>query len=518
MSDTGIIHGFQERRQMEDAIAALGRTTTEAELIAQARDLADRFPPDRLAHAVQRHLGDANSQLRGGLGHLCALLPPEGIVPLLREVVGNRQKTPIERMSALLILERYLGETVSPALMSDLSGNDDIAIQSLLEAVEEGRSNRLVQLEYVTQMQEHGADVAFMVLGLLSRVSPDDQVALLRLIAQDQRTQVARTALDHLTLLASTGANEQALRALHTLAFTLPPAQTEHVQRSLRKLQFMGRRYQPPAAGGWRALLSPTDAGGYCNLWLVRAATDHAHADGLLIGVTLGLHHGVVQCSGVDSMETSQLPPQRPVGELVPVGDEQGRHGAMLEAPFEVGRWLMQRALEAHWQQAEITDLPGEYKLYNDLIWQFAAPHLPDACQFIFAEHTNSGLEQPDMNTLTDAANLLVEHPAMRAWVQWAANVWTMLAPAQVTASFGHARGLIDYILREIDALPQRSQFLDSMATALNVQALWLTIHGDSNAAGKAVTLSRWMRSLPMRQNPLLAGLLLAGLSEQGQR
>ncbi|MFZ1771025.1 MAG: hypothetical protein WAU00_17595, partial [Caldilinea sp.] len=79
MSDPQIISGFQERRQLEEAIDALGQTTTEAELIAATRELASRFPPERLAVAIQRHLGDANSQLRGGLGHLSTLLPPEMI-------------------------------------------------------------------------------------------------------------------------------------------------------------------------------------------------------------------------------------------------------------------------------------------------------------------------------------------------------------------------------------------------------------------------------------------------------
>ncbi|PJF45998.1 MAG: hypothetical protein CUN48_16045, partial [Candidatus Thermofonsia Clade 3 bacterium] len=178
MSEGGIIQNLQERRQIEAAIQALGDATTEAELIATAQDLVGRFPPEGLVGAVLRHLGEANSQLRGGLGHLCALLPPEMIAPRLREVVGNRQRTPLERVSAQLILERYLGETVSPALISDLAGNNDIAMQSLQEAIEEGRANRHILLEYVTQMQEHGVDVAFMVLDLLDRMAPADRVEL----------------------------------------------------------------------------------------------------------------------------------------------------------------------------------------------------------------------------------------------------------------------------------------------------------------------------------------------------
>src|SRR5690606_1075980 len=106
-------------------------------------------------------------------------------VPPLRAVVADRQHAPLQRTTAALILERYLGETVSPVLMGDLAGSDDAAFQSLLEAIEEGRTNRHVLLEYVTQMAEHPVDVAYMVLGLLDRLAPADRVELLRLIAQD---------------------------------------------------------------------------------------------------------------------------------------------------------------------------------------------------------------------------------------------------------------------------------------------------------------------------------------------
>lgn len=88
MSEGGIIQNLQERRQIEAAIQALGDATTEAELIAMAQDLVGRFPPEGLVGAVLRHLGEANSQLRGGLGHLCALLPPEMIAAAAR---GRRQ-------------------------------------------------------------------------------------------------------------------------------------------------------------------------------------------------------------------------------------------------------------------------------------------------------------------------------------------------------------------------------------------------------------------------------------------
>lgn len=518
MSDGGIIQNFQERRQIEAAIRALGDTTTEAELIAIAQNLIERFPPDGLVAAVLRHLGEANSQLRGGLGHLCALLPPEMIAPRLRETVGNRQKSPLERITAQLILERYLGETVSPALIGDLAGNNDIAMQSLQEAIEEGRTNRHVLLEYVTQMQEHGVNTAFMVLDLLDRVAPPDRVELLRLIAQDPRSSVARAALERLSTLATFDAAPQALRALHTLSFTLPPALAEQAQRALRKLQFTGKRYQPPSPEGWRALLSPSDANGHCVLWFVRNAGAPDRNDGVLIWVRLVVHLGLFGCSGVEHIEDAQLPPPRAIGEQIPLEPSEEAHGFLLEVPFDVGRWLLLQTLQTHWNQKDVGEFPGEYRLYNDLLWQFAAPVLPEAYRSFFQDEAAAPAAPPDMEELELAATQLAGHPAMQGWVKWASAVWNMLPSLPASLLPEQARGFINHLLHEIEALPQRQQFLEGMTAALRVQALWFAISGDHRAAEQAATLSRWMRSAPAFQNPLLIQLLWAGLIRQGQR
>ncbi|MFM7582685.1 MAG: hypothetical protein ACKO9F_08220, partial [Caldilinea sp.] len=283
MSERRILDGFQERRRLAEAIGALAATKTEAELLAHARDLASQFSPEQLAAAVERHLSNPSSQLRGGLGQLCRLLPPATIVPRLQGTVADRKRTALERIGAVVLLERYLELPVAPALTSDLAGNDDIALQSLMEAIADGQSNRHVQLEYVTQMQEHGSDVAEMVLGLLNRLPPDDQTGIVRLMAQDRRAQVAHAAIERLTSLAST--SDAALQALSTLAWTAAPAAVEQLQRNLRKLQFMGRRSPMPESTGWRALLGLTDVSGYCNLWLLRTPTEAAQPNGVLVSI-----------------------------------------------------------------------------------------------------------------------------------------------------------------------------------------------------------------------------------------
>ncbi|MCB0071693.1 MAG: hypothetical protein KDE20_09560, partial [Caldilineaceae bacterium] len=159
MSDK-IINTFQQRRQLTQAIEAMGDTRTEAELTAAARRIAHTYPADLVLSTLLKYLDTPKSQLRGGLGHLAALLPGDEATAALRSAVANRGNDPQIRITAALILERFLGQTLPGALISDLEDSNEVAFQSLREAVEEGRENRHILLEYVTQMRETEAGVA----------------------------------------------------------------------------------------------------------------------------------------------------------------------------------------------------------------------------------------------------------------------------------------------------------------------------------------------------------------------
>ena len=102
-----------------------------------------------------------------------------------------------------------------------------------------------------------------------------------------------------------------------------------------------------------------------------------------------------------------------------------------------------------------------------------------------------------------------------RSLLGWAANVWVLVGSLQEAVTEEQIHALIGYILREIDTLPQRTQLLEHMAIALRTQALWFAIHGEANHAGQALLLARGLRALPLRQNPLLAGLLRAGYMQR---
>lgn len=106
---TNTIINFQQRRQLEDALAALSNVDNEPQLIEAARRIAHTFPADVITPALLRWLDTPDSQLRGGLGHLAALLPHEGITAALRSFAADRRHAPVARMTAMTIALRHLG-------------------------------------------------------------------------------------------------------------------------------------------------------------------------------------------------------------------------------------------------------------------------------------------------------------------------------------------------------------------------------------------------------------------------
>jgi hypothetical protein len=504
--DHGVISSFQQRRQLEDAIAHLATTTTDRELRSSVTALATAYPQAMLMAALVRNLGSSNSQLRGGLGYLAAQLPHDDAVNLLRQVVADRQRSPLERNTAALIMDRYLNAPAPGALLADLADDDEAPYQSLLEAVEEGRSNRYVLLEYVLQMQQHPAETAFMVMGLVDRLPAADRIELLRLMAQDARLPVVRAALDRLGLLAAD--EPRALRALHTLQFALPPARAEQVERLIRKLQFGGRRYTPPAADGWRALVTPPDAGGFLSIWLIQPTTGAAD-DGVLLGFVVSLFTGTMQFSGGVDMDAALFPPRHALGDVFKVEMGNGARLTMQEAAFDLGRWFLRTALTVHWAREQVQPLPEEYQLYNDLLWEFAAPQLDAALALRWAAGAAPDA-LPDPDTLNAAASALMEEPAMQSWLVWSVALWETVAP---TARRRHApEMLVRLVLRELAEAPEKDDLLRAMATGLRALALWFASANRMAAADQAGLFAAWFERLPVGDNPLLELLLLRGL------
>ena len=501
-----IIHSFQQRRQLTQEIAALAQTQSEAELIERVRQLLRDHPADLLASMVIKHLETTNSQLRGGLGHIASLLPPEEIGPLLRSAAANRANGAQMRVTAALILERFLGETLSPAILNDLSQTNEVAFQSLREAVEEGERNRHVLLEYVTQMHQTNEQIALMVLDLVGRLEPDARVDFYRLLCQEEWPVVAHAALAKLEKLAAE--NDRALAALHTLRFMLAPDEAEQVTRALRKFQFTGRHYTPPSPEGWRALMSPADIGGSYSIWFVKGQSE-GRVDGVLMGMVINHRLGILQTFGSETLPADQLPSPHPVGQLATVRSDHGQAAVLLEIPFAVGRWLLAQAHSAHWAAVPLRPLPGEYQLYGDRLWVFAAPEIDPTLGAYFSDHESP---LPPADVLDKAAEQLLAHPAFDGWSFNNRLLLHSLGAVGSSLAQLPMEEVALVMLRELSQRAEYVQLLSALSAALRAQAVWLHIAGNLESAQRAHLLARTMSQLPPSQNPLLLRLLVAGL------
>ncbi len=520
-----IIHSFQTRRQLGQAFDELEATSNEVELIRQAQTVVQQFDEDLVLGELVRRLDTASSQMRGGLGHVAALLSSDQVGATLRGAAGDRQNSPQARITAALLLERFLGEDLPAGIMSDLDQSNEVAMQSLREAIEESAQNRHILLEYVTQMRETDAGIALAVMEMLSQLPPTDQVELLRLIAQDSRVAVTQHALHQLEQLGSSEVGEAAARALHILAQMLPPQTAALAGRSLRKLQFSGVHYAPSTPEGWHALLSPADVVGNQTVWFVRRPTRDA-VMGAIVGFGLDGETGINQFFAGENIARTFLPGAPGPGQqvLVEIGGPQPM--LMLQVPFDYARWLVAHALERHWETEEGAHLSDEYQLYGDLIWEFATPETPPQLRAYFVPPDEGGeppameTERPTLSELAEFSGDLLRIPVMMGWfhqfqaVLIALDFQTLEVPA--TADDTELLILTERTLAELSQRRAAREVRTAMNIALRRQAAWLDLAGDATAARRAHLLADHLPHHTIQQDPLLTALIAGSLRQMG--
>lgn len=522
MSDN-VISNFQERRRVEQELAELGESEREAELVQGALRITREHAPALVLPALIKLLDTPNSQLRGGLARVAALLPPDETVTALRAYAADRSRPPQGRITAAMILERFLGEAVPAALTADLQSSDDAAFQSLVEAVEEGKRNRHVLLEYVTQMRPHGVEIALLVMHHLDRLPAPDRVGLLRLLAQDERHPVAAHALGKLEHLA-TGEGDaaaQAARALHTLRWALPPEQAAATERTLRKLQFRGRAYAPPAPTGWRTLLGPAQPAGALPVWFVCQPADAPGAppefsEGFLAGLLAGPSQGIVRSFFLAMPDRDMLPQSAAPGTLIVLESEAGEPIPFVEASFDVGRWLLGRAVDAHHAGRAGRALPGEYTLYNDWLWEFDAPKVAPETAALAALP-----EEDELGRIAPAGDLLDElfaHPGMGAWRLSAHNLGEAAQSAWLDSSSAPLEDAAHAVVRALDTQEVRASLLPPFTDGLLLSALWFGLLERSDLAAVCRWLAGTLGRGSLADHPLLLHMVGQGILERRAR
>ena len=499
---------FQQRRQLESAFIGMAKIENELGLIQLAQALVKEHPTELILPPFLKHLGTVDSQVRGGLGHLATLLPAEEIRPVLRSATANRQLDPAARFNAAMIIERFLGEEIPVGALADLNDTNELAFQSLCEAVDEGKRDRHILYEYVSQLREESEEISLIVLEQLQRLSSTDRLELLRLIAQDDRPMVAIGALEYLELIEPTDAGAGLLRTLHTLQFTIPPEHAQRVERHLRKLRFRGQPYTAPDASRWRALITPAEASGNQSIWFFEQTEE---ATGAFLSIILNRVGGILKTLAVEEMHKEDLPQNHAIGELfsISVGPGGGQTLVFLEVPFDYGRWLVQQALSAHWEGASWRELFDEYTLYNDLIWQFEAPQLAAEITALYAyavsendsEKSSTAQQTTEKVAEQVAAQMrvveeLLHHPVMVGWVfevrALLSTYYDTIVSNTVASDDGPSNTKRTMtLLHELTAVPGGAEMLSGIQAGLEAQAGWLHIAGSPQTGGYALQIAR---------------------------
>lgn len=522
-----ILDDFQRRRQLQSALAALGDTHTEIELWTQARAIAESYPAPLILATMRRFLDTSSSQLRGGLGRLATLLPRDETVAMLQQEARNRSNPTAARLTAALILERFLGVQVPPGLMSDLQNPETVVLQSLEEALTEARSNRHILLEYVQQMRQEAEEVAHLVMSLLERFPPRQRIPLLRLIAYDARMGVVQAAIERLSRLRAPDVLARTMQALHSLAISLPPDRSNLAERTLRKLRFAGgATFQPGPAEGWRALLSPVDPQASQQLWFVYRAPEDVPSPAevgdppqtLLLGLHLNHLVGLVDAFGHEGLAPGQLPPARQPGEFMSIALADGSSSLFLETRPGYGQDLVRRTLQVHWDQEAWRPLPPDYTLYDEFLWSWQdATDMPARAVAVHAGTENGERDRANGNAtegdLAAAAARLLRHPAMVGWIPLAPSLREVVEQLGVdvdTPTLHRIQGQMQALLfpPEQETLLQRQ-----LGTALTAQAEWLQVAGFPALARDARQVAQSIAQIPLAEHPLPALMVQMGMS-----
>ena len=480
-----VITKLRERRQIEAKLREMSTARSEAELRQRARQIAALG--SQVIPAIVGSLDRADSQLLAALGMVTQFLDREEAVSALRQAVRHPQRTEHGRISALTLLERFLGEPPGDELLTALEESPLLSLNAVLSQAEAAPT---VLSDYVQQLDHQDPDTVLAVCRELAGVGSPAAVEMLRLMAQDVRAEVAAEAVR----ICGTVRRPESAQALQTLVPIIHPELRPLAERSLRRLLFAGVKVEdlPPPDPNWRALVSPIDGLGQQSVWFIQPERRTAQAR--FLNILLDDQMGAVNAAGHARVAAAALPPQRPVGHLHDVVLPNGSGSLlMLEAPFDMGRRLVRDALALN----RLTQVPvaGRLRLWSPWLWAAAgADELPPRAL-------------PELGNREEAlwtvSALLVSHPAFATW--------TVQSEAMLEAASGLQRRRWEreaWIKQWAAELAGEPVVIEVLSARLLAMSEWLLVSGDKTRSQIALATAHRMRAGGLRNMPLLQELV----------
>ncbi len=499
MSKGRVIRTLRDRLEIEEKLQALAQERDDAVREEVAQALAQRG--EQVVPVILRHLKTTDPLLRAALGLVASHLPRDVIVSPLYGVVSDPRRSDQERMAALMILERFLGEDIEDSMYVELRDPDAVMEQALREVVENVHRLPEIIIDFVAQLEEEPAEVALSMLAIAERFPEDEIFPVLVALAFDLRPEVAEVALHHL----GRSHHPEAGPTLETLAEFLPSPQKSLAERGVRKLRLRGGlryTYEPTP---WRAFVSAPDIHGTQAFWLLRDGDAPNILLSLLANVDLGLQFAFVLS---DIPREFIPPPSSPPNKAsipldISVNQGERRIAWLREVPLaHARRWL--KSLTAR-NYANEYALPTMYRLHVARFWQ---------------ETREAGIADPP--DLPEGSRYSLPDPH-RFFNHEAFVLWNVMPTRDVLRRLRRSTspptvGDFYVALRLVRDQDFPADLWDRVADRLMQTAEWFIVVGESEMAAQAASVAWAMRSTPYSINPFAHVLVERGLFEAFQR
>lgn len=504
---TRIITTLRDRRAIENAIRGLAQVEGENELRTQARRIARQG--DQVLPAVMAMLDTANAQVRTGLGWIAVHLyesRPQVLVDALRAAALDRQRTDQARVTAITLLERFLQQPPDETLYAHLADPQALMLNSLHEVLAAAQESPFVYLDYLKQLEAQPLEVAIDLIDAMKGLEPVQRLDLLHLLAQDPRDVVAVNAVEALGRVRL----PQAIHTLQLLRPAVSPLVLPQVERNLRKLQLSGVSNQtlPDVPPGWRALVSGMDGHGNYAIWFVApaplpAGTLYKPNEVDFVGIVISDDVGIRRCFANATMPDVRIPASLTMGALgqllIPHSDQPL---TLLEAPFDYGRILISTAAQRNFDSH--TPPPHDYRLLNQVIWQFVPPQLPPL---------------PDIPPMqSDLAVASLRHQSATLLAQRAFSTWFLHSIAvydaaeQVMRAYPNTSPPLDEILLQLVITHFNETSVVIYRRRLQMMVSWLALAGDLATAALARHLATSLRDPSDLTHPFFFELAFIGV------
>lgn len=494
-----VITSFRQRRSLELALQDLRNVSDHDELESRARALAESDAP--VLQALLRSLRTSDPRLIGGLGTVSLYLDEGEIVPALRRVATDPLRTDEERMSAILILDRFLGEKIDRHLIENLRNPNAIARESLRQVMMEAQEDRSIWLEYLEQLEEQADDVAFMVMDMMLELEEDGCVEPLRLLAQEPRLSIAQEALRLLGTLRL----PDAVVALETLIPNIPPTLHPLAERNLRKLRFSGVKVEASSwqEADWRILATPVDGEGGQALWML---TEQPEGDDTrFLGILISEDEGLKQAFGGDRVPVEQTrlhSVQDAESPFVVMAGGEGHYLLFQEVPLSYAQAIVAGALERNF--AFDHPVPSYYRLLNPYLWSLHSKNPADRGSSSLGEEPT---RDDDVEVLLPQTPELLDHPAFAGWIIQTPDIFKLAARALLGTESDHAQA-VNALLASLDEEDECTRYRDRLERMRE----WLVFTGDEPILRLAQVLVISLESTPPVQHPFFRRMAERGL------